>query len=459
MARPDLALEVSPAERARLEACVRRTTTPQALAKRVRMILLLADGLGTAAVARRLDCGISTVNKWSVRWRQRPCLEGLWDAPRSGRPAQISLETRCEIVALACSRPEGDTAPFREVWTQQALADALLARTGVEVSRSSVQRVLSARGLRPHRVRPWLHSPDPDFKPKARRICELYLEPPDDAIVVCIDEKPMQVLSRRYPTRTGRDATVRYEFEYSRHGTRALLGVFEVRTGQVIGQVVEHRDAETLVQFLESIAARYPERRIIVIWDNLNIHTDGKDARWSKFNARHEGRFEFVYTPVHASWLNQIEIWFSILQRRVLRYGSFDNARELEAAVVGFIDYWNRYEAHPFRWKFSGNFIQTPCRIDAGARPEPHAEDLRYRSRRVRGRALAAATRAPQPHPRPQARRPADPGVGPRKRQRPACPPSPRRTPSLDARNATPLPLATHAVLRTREGGAPRPPP
>jgi transposase len=450
MGRRSLPVEVSADERERLLACVRRTSAPQALARRARMILLLADGAGAAAVARRLDCNVSTVNKWSARWRERPCLEVLFDAPRSGRPPQISVETRCEIVALACNRSEGSTAPFREVWTQQALADELLARTGIDVSRSSVQRVLCARGLRPHRVRPWLHSPDPDFKPKVRRICELYLQPPEDAVVLCIDEKPMQVLSRAHPTHTASDATVRYEFEYVRHGTRALLGAFDVRTGQVFGQVVVRRDAEALTRFLEAIARRYPGKRIIVIWDNLNIHLEGKDDRWSRFNARHGGRFEFVHTPLHASWVNQIEIWFSILQRRVLRHGSFDSARDIEAAVLGFIRYWNRYEAHPFRWKFSGNFMQTR---------HTHAEALRHRSRRVRSRALAAPARGPQSHPRPQAGRHAHPGVGTRARQRTSCQAPPLRGRNLGARDALSIPLGTHAVSRPQEGSRARPPP
>jgi transposase len=423
------------------------------------MILLLADGYGTAAVARKLDCAISTVNKWSARWRKRPCLEALLDTPRTGRPPQISLETRCEIVALACSRPEGDTAPFREVWTQQAIADALLARTGVKVSRSTVQRVLSAEGLRPHRVRCWLHSPDPDFRTKVRRICGLYLDPPEDVDVLCVDEKPMQVLSGVHPTHVAPDGSLRDEFEYVRHGTCALLCAFDVRTGQVFGQVVLHRDAAALLRFMEILARRSTKRRVIIIWDNLNIHYDGRDGRWSKFNARHGGRFGFVYTPLHASWLNQIEIWFSILQRRVLRYGSFDNAQALEAAVVGFIRYWNRYEAHPFRWKFSGNFVQPPRLAHAGARTKPHAEALRHRSRRARSQPLAALPRAAPPHPRPQARQPVDPGVGPRRRQLPACTPATRRAASLDARDALQVTMGAHAVLRRGEGAPARSPP
>jgi len=146
---------------------------------------------------------------------------------------------------------------------------------------------------------------------------------------------------------------VRYEYEYIRHGTCCLLGAFDVRTGQVAGQVVPKRDADTTVEFMERLACQYPAGEVYLVWDNLNTHYDGKDQRWTKFNERHDGRFHFVYTPLHASWMNQVEVWFSILQRRLLRYGSFDSPADLAHHVHWFIDNWNRHEAHPFRWTWT----------------------------------------------------------------------------------------------------------
>ena len=116
---------------------------------------------------------------------------------------------------------------------------------------------------------------------------------------------------------------------------------------------------------MEQVARRHPGRRIIVVWDNLNIHHEGKERRWTAFNERHGDRLTFVHTPLHASWVNQVEIWFSILQRRVLRHGSFDGLAMLRDQVMGFIRYWNRYDARPFRWTFSGRFVQTPERLVA----------------------------------------------------------------------------------------------
>jgi transposase len=326
---------------------------------RSRVILLAADGASNEEIAHCTGTTPRTVGKWRRRFFEKPTLEALNDASRSGRPPRVALADRLEVIKLACNRPDKDKTPYREVWTQQALADALFAETGIRLSRSEVCRILNAEGLRPHLVRPWLHSPDPEFRPKVERICDLYLTPPPDAVVVCVDEKPMQVLSRKHPTRVKRRAVVGVEYEYKRHGTQSLLGAFDTKTGQVFGRVVPKRSGEALVAFMNDLAARYPGREVYVVWDNLNIHYNGKVERWTEFNRMHGGRFHFVYTPLHASWVNQVEVWFSILERRVLRHGSFKSKAEQAQAVHGFIDHWNQHEVRPFRWTFRGRFEQS----------------------------------------------------------------------------------------------------
>jgi transposase len=214
-------------------------------------------------------------------------------------------------------------------------------------------------------VRQWLHSPDPDFEAKVARICQLYLNPPAGAAVVCVDEKPMQALERKYPTAVGPDGVVRREYEYIRHGTACLLGAFDIRSGEVLGEVVRQRTSEATVAFMEQLASKYPTGKVYVVWDNLNTHYDGPTKRWTEFNRRHGGRFHFIYTPKHASWMNQIEVWFSLLQRRVLRYGSFETTECLRREVMAFIRYWNLFEAHPFRWTFTGKFTQTRAMPEA----------------------------------------------------------------------------------------------
>ncbi len=352
-------------ELSRLEELAQRTSAGFALVRRARMMLRLASGEGLTAVARALGCSARNVRKWRLRFEASPRLESLHDDLRSGRPPKFAVETRASVVGLACERPDGVEAPFRDIWTQQALAHVTQIRTGELLSRSTVQRILSSDGLRPHRVKQWLRSQDPEFATKVARVCELYRTCPPNSVVLSIDEKPMQALERRYPTVVGPGGVVRREYEYIRHGTAALLGAFDVHTGEMAGRVVPKRTAAALVAFLDELASKYPDKEIYVVWDNLNIHYDGNDERWTRFNERHGGRVTFVHTPLHASWVNQIEVWFSILQRRVLRYGSFENARQLAQVVEGFIRHWNFYERKPFRWRFSGRFAQTPERAAA----------------------------------------------------------------------------------------------
>jgi transposase len=352
-------------ELSRLEGLAHSTTAGFALVQRARMLMRLASGEGPTAVARALGCSARNVRKWRQRFEASPRVESLYDALRSGRPPKFAVETRAAVIGLACERPDGVEAPFRDIWTQQALARVTQIRTGELLSRSTVQRILNADGLRPHRVKQWLRSQDPEFTRKVARVCELYRTRPPNSVVLSIDEKPMQALERRYPSVVGPGGIVRREYEYIRHGTAALLGAFDVHTGEMAGRVVPKRTAAALVAFLDELASKYPDKEIYVVWDNLNIHYDGNDERWTRFNERHGGRVTFVHTPLHASWVNQIEVWFSILQRRVLRYGSFENARQLAQVVEGFIRHWNFYERKPFRWRFSGRFAQTPERAAA----------------------------------------------------------------------------------------------
>lgn len=365
---PARRIQLRPKVRRKLEKLVRAAKTPQALATRARMVLLLADGLGAASVAERVNQSARTVRKWHGRWLKSPRVRTLHDMPRTGRPGRIPVGARVELIRLACERPDDNKAPFRDIWTQAALAGALEKSTGIRVSRAEVGRILRFELLRPHHVKQWLHSSDPDFKHKADRVCEIYLRPPKGALVICVDEKPMQALERIHRTHVASDGSVRREFEYKRHGTCCLLAAFDTRTGRVLGHVVPRRTAAALVAFVEDVARQNPGRPIYVVWDNLNTHYDGNDKRWTELNARHGGRFHFIYTPKHASWLNQVEIWFSILQRRVISRGSFKNPEALKARVLGFIGWWNDEEAHPFRWTWRTDKMEHPRRREAELR-------------------------------------------------------------------------------------------
>jgi transposase len=331
-------------------------------------VLLHREGHRTEEVARRVGWTARSVRKWKRRFAQAPSLETLEDAHRSGRPATVPLAIRCQLVRLACERPNDSLARFRDVWTYGSLREVLASKTGYRLSVSEIGRILRFKEIRPHHVKLWLHTPDPDFLPKARTVCDLYLNPPPGAVVVCVDEKPMQALERRHATHVSRrDGSVRYEYEYKRHGTQVLLAAFNIATGKVLGRVLPRRTAPALVDFMENLARQYPTQQVYVVWDNLNVHYDGVDDRWTLFNLRHGGRFPFVYTPKHASWMNQVEVWFSILQRRLLRYGDFGSVDHQKHEVEAFVAHWNRAEAHPFRWTWRADQAQNPSRQAAPA--------------------------------------------------------------------------------------------
>jgi transposase len=326
---------------------------------RAQIALFAEEGLANVAIARRIGCDVKTVQVWRDRIAVFPSVDALIDVQRSGRPPRVPIEIHQELIQLACKRPADCKVPFEQVWTLVSLGDALALQTGVRLSRSEVGRILEGADIKPHRVRQWLHSPDPDFRPKVEAICDLYLRPPDGSTVLCVDEKPgMQALEHRFPLKPcamGRAG--RKEFEYIRHGTRTLIASYNIRTGEVLGHCGPTRTADDLIAFMDQVAARHPTGPVYIIWDNLNIHYG---PRWEAFNLRHGARFHFVYTPKHASWTNQVEIWFSVLARRALRHASFGSVDELAERVRAFIAHWNQTDARPFRWTFRGPWRTVP---------------------------------------------------------------------------------------------------
>ncbi len=347
---------LAPWMRTRLRRLARRKSIDAAVPFRARIILMLARDPGVTAVARRLDIDRKTVRQWRDRFLSHG-LKGLRDRPRSGRKRRISQVIRCELVSMACSRPTAYGIKHRRTWTYDTLHEAFInAHPGEKISRSSVIRILKSADMRPHRIQGWLHSQDPEFRAKVTRICSLYLNPPAGAIVLCVDEKTgMQALKRKNPTKwAGLGRPGRWEYEYKRLGTRTLFAAFNTQTGEVFAEVSVKRKARDLLRFMRKLAKHYPKRQVHIIWDNLNIHFDGPSKRWTEFNKKHGGRFQFHYTPLHASWVNQVELFFARVQRRVLRYASFDSVGQLETEVMDFIHHWNDHERKPYRWKFRG---------------------------------------------------------------------------------------------------------
>lgn len=335
-----------------LKKVVRASTSFIRQVFRARIILLAAEGKSHSFICQELKTTHTTVRKWINRFNQNPFLETLEDAPRSGCPHTISSEAKCEVIKFACSDIRTQAPDAGNIWTIKSLRACVKRSTGIEISKSEISRILNHEDLRPHKVKMWLHSPDVFFKEKVNRISSLYLNPPRDAVILCIDEKTgMQALERKRSVSPRQGSTVRLDSEYKRHGTQTLIASFEVKTGKVFGVCGKTRKKEDLIDFMEKIADRYPTQQVFIIWDNLNTH---HGSLWDEYNAKHGNRFHFVYTPVHGSWVNQIEVWFGILQRKTLKNGSFTSEEELRKAVLGFIETWNQKEGHPFRWQFRG---------------------------------------------------------------------------------------------------------
>jgi transposase len=349
-------LQLSATERHSLRAIVRQQRGEARLYRRARTILLAAEGQSVSAVARAIGTCRARVGHWLERFTADR-LAGLTDLPRSGRPVEITPLERHQVIAAACRSP-ADFGLRRVVWDHATLAQAVMSAGRVRsISPRSVGRILQDAEIKPHHVKRWCHSDDPDYQAKMRAIVQLYIHLPRGQPVLSIDEKTgMQALSHRRPLQPARPGRrPRQDFEYKRNGTRCLFACFNVGTGRVLGRCTTSRTREDFLSFLEEVAAAYRQPVVPVILDNLNTHRDSRQGDFvTQWNQRHGGRFVLHYTPTHGSWLNQVELWFCILNRRILRYGEFRSCDEMVAAIEQFIQDWNQSEAHPFRWTYQG---------------------------------------------------------------------------------------------------------
>lgn len=339
MARQNTTVRLSPEEQLILEQRLRSTKAEQRVALRSRIILAAAAGRGSCEIARSLGVEAETVSKWRVRFA-REGLAGLSDLPRSGRAKRYEEEVSTRLLKLLDTSPPKGYA----MWNGRLLAQAL-----GDVSRHQVWRVLRRHGIQLQRRHSWCLSTDPEFAAKAADVVGLYLNPPEEALVLSIDEKPhIQALERaqgylRLPN--GR-AITGYAHEYKRHGTTTLFAALDIITGAVKAGHYQRRRRREFLDFMNEVVADYPASMAIhVILDNLNTHKPKHD-RWL---ARHKN-VHFHFTPTRASWLNQIECWFSILSRSALQGASFTSPKQLRQAIDDFIDVYNETAA-PFEWR------------------------------------------------------------------------------------------------------------
>jgi transposase len=359
--RRQLKINLEQDEYKELQKIISRQKSEVRMVFRAKIIVLLSEGITEQEVAKALSVNIKTIRKWASRFIEAG-IEGLNDTPRSGAPCKFSATQRCEIIAIACDSPNNYGYETQTAWTYDTLTEAVNAEIAdLNISRTSVFLTLSQNDLKPNKFKMWLHSKDPEFENKVNEIVELYLHPPEEAVVISIDEKTgMQAIERKYETKMPTPGKAgKYEYEYIRHGTQSLLAGFNIIDGRVTAECLPTRKAEDLIEFMEKLALEYKdEKKIHIIWDNLNIHKDGANGRWTEFNERHNNKFHFHYTPIHASWVNQVEIFFSILQKKCLRYANFKSVGELKEVVMKYIIKWNEKEGHPFKWIFKGYQVQ-----------------------------------------------------------------------------------------------------
>lgn len=339
-------IELGGEERRALEAIVRSPTSEQRMVTRARVVLLAGEGLPNRQIAPLVGLSAQKVGQWRERFAERR-LDGLCDLPRPGAPRRYGHDKRVEVFKTACApAPEGETH-----WTVRSLAET------VGVGKSQTQAILAEADLKPHQVRSWLTSLDADFDTKRADVCGLYLDPPQNAIVVSIDEKTS--IQARQPIRKdiqiapGRP--VRREFEYKRHGVQALLAALLVHSGKVIGGVYDRNTRVEFTDFLQRLEHEIPTgKHVHAILDNLQVHKTPEVKAWL---AQHP-RWTFHFTPTHASWLNQIELFFSILSRRLLRRGVFTSKTDLKTQLLAFIERYNP-TAKPFAWTYQGKPLKA----------------------------------------------------------------------------------------------------
>lgn len=337
LGRPKAELRLTDSERIELERFARRPKTAQALALRARIVMACAEGITNKAVAEQLGITNSTVGKWRQRFVTRRT-EGLLDEPRPGAPRKVSDEDVERVITLTLeSTPKEATH-----WSTRSMAKT----TGM--SQTAISRIWRAFALQPHRSETFKLSSDPLFIEKVRDIVGLYLDPPEKAVVLCVDEKSqIQALDRTQPLLPLRPGQVeRRTHDYRRYGTTSLFAAFNTANGQVIGKCYSRHRSVEFRKFLDVVDANVPEDLDVhVILDNYSTHKTALVHRWLVKRPR----FHVHFTPTSASWLNLVERWFGELTNKQIRRGTHRSVKQLKAAIMNYINTRNE-NPRPFVW-------------------------------------------------------------------------------------------------------------
>lgn len=379
-------------EQEKLNRIIAKPSSPQSIALRARIILLAKQGAGIKAITLALGIVKNTVKKWLNRWSQSSeldVIERLQDLPRSGCPDKITPEQVCKIIATCCESPSVYGRPITH-WTQRELVDELIIQKVVEsISISEVGRILRENDLQPHRSRYWLNVKPDEFRDeRINNICSVYKNAAitSDELIISYDEMTgVQALERiadDLPMSGGKPQAI--EFEYQRHGTQTLIAGMNVTTGEIIGECGDTRTEEDLKNFIARVInEKKGYKKYHFVGDQLNTHKSeslvrlvaelcknteelgikGKTGILASMQTREaflsapDKKVVFHYTPKHASWMNQIEVWFGMLAKKVIARGNFKSTEELKEKIMSFIDYFNKTMAKPFKWTYQGKIM------------------------------------------------------------------------------------------------------
>ncbi len=343
MARISKTIIATPEERAELLTMSRSLKLEKRYAERSQVILLSLEGVSLDEIQLKTSLSRSVVNKWRNRFRSKG-IEGLKDAPRAGKPPVITPEQKAMVVQKACEKPGGGYTN----WSQSRIA------AEVGISQGMVQRILKKADLKPHKIDYWCgKSPDPEFESKMINIVGLYMNPPENAIVLCVDEKTqMQALDRsqpELPLKAG--LPKRQTATYKRNGTVSLIAALAVHSGEITGKTIKSNNVENFLKFLKKLDREYRNKTLHIIVDNFAIHKNKMVNEW----IAGKRKIKIHFTPTYSSWLNQIEIWFNMLSKDVIKGGIWKSSTQLADQIIEYIKTYNQTRAKPFEWTYTGN--------------------------------------------------------------------------------------------------------
>jgi transposase len=361
-------LPIAPDELAELRRWTRSSRLPAVLVQRARILLLAADGVANTEITERVGVSRPTVIACRRRYARRG-LAGLTDRPRPGRPQTVRRTHRAEILQVTLNPPPPRLGTTH--WSTRLLAREL------GVSRDTVARVWREYGIKPWRAETFKFSTDPQLAAKVHDVVGLYLHPPERAVVLCVDEKSqIQALERTQPVRrVWLDRPEQHTHDYVRHGTTTLFAALEVATGHVLDQCQPRHRHQEFLAFLKQVAAAWPRRQLHVICDNYTTHKHPRVRAWL---TKHP-RIQLHFTPTSASWLNLVEVFFSIVERQALRRGNFASVTDLIAAIGRFCAAWNQH-CQPFVWTKPANEILAKLNRQTASAASPGHLKARVRS-------------------------------------------------------------------------------